>query len=152
MDIIASLVAGLLFGAGLTVAQMTNPAKVIDFLDIAAVRTGTWDPTLLMVFCGALPTMFAAYVIQRRMRRPILAASFLVPGRSPVDVHLVTGSAIFGIGWGFAGVCPGPALTALATAGAQLDKLALFIAAMLAGIWLSRFTLPRHSTSASAPA
>lgn len=150
MPILAAIVAGILFGAGLTVAQMTNPSKVLDFLDIAAIRTGGWDPTLLMVFIGALPTMFAAYAIQRRMRRPLATPAFMVPAPSPIDRRLLAGSAMFGIGWGMAGVCPGPAITALAPLGGRIDRVALFIAAMLAGIWLSR--LVRQSWPAATQA
>lgn len=151
MPLFASLFAGLLFGAGLTVAQMTNPAKILDFLDIAAIPKGGWDPTLLMVFIGALPTMFVAYVIQRRMRRPLLAHVFLVPTPSPIDARLIAGSAIFGMGWGLAGVCPGPAMTALAPIGNQFGNVALFVVAMLAGIYLSRFFPPAIATAATQP-
>ena len=139
MPIVAAVIAGIMFGAGLTVAQMTNPRKILDFLDIAAIAKGGWDPTLLMVFTGALPMMFLAYVIQRRMRRPLAAPAFLVPKPSPIDTRLVAGSAIFGIGWGLAGVCPGPAITALAPTSGQIGSVILFVLAMIGGILLSQF-------------
>ena len=137
MPIIAALVAGVLFGAGLTVSQMVDPRKVLDFLDVAGIAKGTWDPTLLLVFAGALPPMFVAYAIQRRQSRPLIEPVFQIPNRTEIDARLVGGSAIFGIGWGIAGVCPGPALTALALAGSQIGNVVLFVAAMIAGIMLS---------------
>lgn len=102
MQILAALIAGALFGCGLTVAQMIDPRKVQDFLDIAGIAKGTWDPTLLMVFIGALPTMFVGYVMQRRISQPALAAYYAIPTRNDLDARLVGGSAIFGIGWGSA--------------------------------------------------
>lgn len=150
MPILAALVAGTLFGAGLTVAHMVDPRKVLDFLDFAAIGSGRWDPTLLMVFIGALPTMYVAYAAQRHWSRPLLEPSFyLVAGKS-VDARLVAGSALFGIGWGMMGICPGPAVTALALVRPQIGNLLLFIGAMVAGILLSR--LVRAGASVSAPA
>lgn len=143
MPILTALVAGMLFGMGLTVAQMVDPMKVINFLDIAAIPRGGWDPTLLMVFIGALPTMFLAYRLREaRLSRPAVAATFSIPQRTDVDARLIGGSAMFGIGWGLGGVCPGPALTALALAGGQIGNVALFIAAMIAGIMLSWIVSP----------
>lgn len=145
MQLLASLVAGLLFGAGLTVAQMIDPRKVLDFLDVAGIAKGTWDPTLMMVFVGALPIMFLAYAVQGRMQRPVAAPVFLVPRPGLVDARLVLGSVLFGVGWGLAGVCPGPAVTALALAGVQIVNVALFVAAMVVGIALSRLVAPGAS-------
>jgi uncharacterized membrane protein YedE/YeeE len=142
MQILVALVAGALFGAGLTVAQMVDPLKVQGFLDVAGIAKGTWDPTLLMVFVGALPVVYVAYAIQRRMRQPIVAAAFQIPTRNDIDARLVGGSALFGIGWGLAGICPGPAMTAFALAGAQITGLLVFVAAMIAGILLSRLLIP----------
>jgi uncharacterized protein len=137
MQVIAALIAGLVFGAGLTVAQMANPRKILDFLDIGGIAAGTWDPTMLMVFAGALPTMFLAYQLQRRAVRPMFAAAFPSAVRQIIDTPLIAGSAIFGVGWGLAGVCPGPAVTAVALAGPNLAGVLLFIGAMVAGIMLS---------------
>ncbi len=148
MPILIALVAGMLFGAGLTVAQMVDPLKVLNFLDVAAIRTGRWDPTLLLVFVGALPVMFAAYQWQRRLGAPAFAERFEIPTRRDIDMPLVAGSALFGLGWGLTGICPGPALTALPLIGADLPMLGLFIAAMLAGMFASRF-VPAKVSDAS---
>lgn len=153
MQLFIALIAGTLFGAGLTIAQMVNPQKVLNFLDVWALRTGRWDPTLLFVFAGALPVMFAAYALQRRMAKPILDPSFQIPAREDIDAPLVLGSALFGIGWGLAGICPGPAITTLALATETIGMLLLFIASMLAGMWLTKLVRPDGalSTSARAP-
>lgn len=147
MQVIAALIAGAIFGAGLTVAQMVDPQKVLNFLDVAGIAKGTWDPTLAMVFVGALPTMFLAYQIrQRRLSRPPLSQ------RTDIDARLVGGSAIFGIGWGLAGVCPGPVLAALALPAGQIANVGIFVAAMLGGIMLSWLLGPTTQTAeASAP-
>jgi hypothetical protein len=147
MRILIALFAGMLFGAGLTVAQMVNPMKILNFLDIAAIFTGRWDPTLLFVFAGALPVMFVAYVLQRRLSRPLLADRFEIPTRSEIDRPLVAGAAIFGIGWGLAGLCPGPAVASLAIARDSLGSIALFILAMIAGMALLQVVrgAPRQS-------
>ena len=150
MPILIALAAGMLFGAGLTVAQMVDPQKVLNFLDIAAIRTGRWDPTLLFVFAGALPVMFAAYQWQRRMGAPAFAERFDVPTRRDIDTPLVAGSALFGVGWGLCGICPGPALAALALIGADMAMLALFVASMLAGMLASRLTRRAVPDAASA--
>ncbi len=141
MQLLAAVIAGVLFGAGLTVAQMVDPRKVLDFLDVAGIARGTWDPTLLMVFIGALSTMFLVYAVQHRMRKPLLANEFLIPRRSEIDGRLIAGSALFGVGWGLAGICPGPALTSLSIAGGQLGSVVVFVAAMVAGILLSRLLI-----------
>jgi uncharacterized membrane protein YedE/YeeE len=143
MPIITALLAGALFGAGLTVAQMVDPLKVLNFLDIAGIAKGTWDPTLLMVFIGALPTMFIAYQVRQRcMSHPALAAAFSIPERTEIDGRLIGGSAVFGIGWGLAGVCPGPGMAALALAGGQVANVSMFVVAMLVGILLSWLLAP----------
>lgn len=145
MQLLAALLAGAIFGAGLTIGQMVDPQKVLNFLDLARISNGTWDPTLLMVFIGALPTMFLAYQLRRLgLSRPALAASYSLPQRGDIDTRLVGGSAVFGIGWGLAGVCPGPAVTSLALAGGQLGSVAMFVVAMLAGIMLSWLLAPRR--------
>jgi uncharacterized protein len=148
MRILAALVCGAIFGAGLTIGQMVDPRKVLNFLDVAGIASGTWDPTLLMVFSGALATVFAAYAIQRRMSKPVLAPTFEIPTRSDIDARLVGGSALFGVGWGLAGVCPGPSIAALPLAGmgsGGLASFALFVAAMCAGMVLVRVAEGRCS-------
>jgi uncharacterized protein len=132
-----ALAAGTLFGAGLTISGMINPAKILNFLDIAAIATGGWDPTLGVVFASALVPMFAAYALQRRMAKPAAWGAFEIPKQGEIDTPLVVGSALFGAGWGLVGLCPGPAIAALAAAGAQLPSLLIFIAAMIAGILMS---------------
>lgn len=132
-----ALACGILFGAGLAVSGMINPQKILAFLDVGGIPSGTWDPTLGVVFAAALAPMLAAYPLARRMSAPIWDGTFEIPSRRDLDVRLIGGAAIFGAGWGLAGLCPGPALAALPAAGAQLPGLLIFVAAMLAGIWLS---------------
>lgn len=145
MPLILSMIAGAIFGAGLAISQMVDPRKVLGFLDIAAIPSGGWDPTLMLVFAGALLPMFVAYRIQSRMAKPLADAQFLIPTRTAIDAPLVLGSAIFGVGWGLAGICPGPAFAALPLAGAGLANLALFIAAILIGMLASRLVIRRGS-------
>ena len=141
MIVLIALACGILFGAGLAISGMINPQKVLAFLDVGGIPSGAWDPTLGVVFAAALVPMFIAYAVQRRMARPALDVQFEIPARRDIDARLLTGAAIFGAGWGLAGLCPGPALAAMPAAGSQLPALVIFIAAMLAGIWLStRFT------------
>lgn len=109
---VISLLTGIIFGLGLIVSQMINPAKVLNFLDV----TGEWDPTLLLVFLGALAVAMPAYQWCLRTRSsPVFSEQFQVPTKKDITPSLIAGSAIFGIGWGLAGFCPGPGLTALAT-------------------------------------
>ena len=122
-------VSGLLFGAGLTLSGMTDPARVRGFLDVA----GRWDPTLVFVMGGAVLVMAVAWRIQSRMTRPLFGENFSLPDRRDFDARLILGSALFGIGWGLAGLCPGPAIASLALAPAAVLP---FVAAMLAGMAL----------------
>ena len=131
MKIATSLLAGLLFGAGVTVAEMTNPAKVQAFLDIA----GNWDPSLALVMGSALLVSGCAYLVAGRRSKSLLGEPFQIPQSSVVDVRLLVGAAIFGVGWGLGGFCPGPALAALVT-GSQ--SVLLFAGSMLLGILLTR--------------
>jgi uncharacterized membrane protein YedE/YeeE len=121
------LVSGALFGAGLTLSGMTDPARVRGFLDLF----GDWDPTLAFVMGGAVLVMAVAWRFQARMKRPLFGEKFSLPDRGDLDGQLIAGSALFGIGWGVAGLCPGPALAALA-----LNPVAVvpFVLAMLAGM------------------
>lgn len=130
-DILVPLAGGTIFGAGLTVGGMTDPARVRSFLDIA----GAWDPTLAFVMGGAVLVMALAWVLQRQMLRPFFAEGFSLPDRSDLTPRLIGGSALFGIGWGIAGLCPGPGFAALAI---EPVSAAIFIAAMLAGMGLVR--------------
>lgn len=124
-----AFVCGALFGVGLVISDMANPARVLAFLDIA----GDWDGSLALVMAGALLPSALAYRLVRRRGTPLLAARLHIPERGPVDRRLVIGAALFGIGWGLAGICPGPAIVLLATA--QPYAL-VFFAALLAGIAL----------------
>lgn len=125
----AALVSGLVFGLGLAVSGMMNPAKVIGFLDIA----GDWDPTLAFVMVGALLVAVPAYRFIPRRGRPVLEEEFSLPKKKAIDAPLLGGSALFGVGWGLVGFCPGPALAAL---GTGLLPVFAFVAAMLAGMAL----------------
>lgn len=123
------LLSGTLFGAGLAVSGMADPARVRGFLDLF----GAWDPTLAFVMAGALIPMAIAWGLQRGMAKPVAAPAFDLPGTTVIDGRLIGGAALFGAGWGIAGLCPGPAIAGLAIAPAQA---ALAVAAMLAGMAL----------------
>lgn len=127
MNALFAFVSGLLFGIGLIVAGMTNPAKVIGFLDLA----GRWDPSLAFVMAGAIVVGTAAFAFARKRTRSWLGSAMRLPNARQIDRRLVVGSLLFGIGWGLAGICPGPALVLL---GAAVDKGLLFVVAMLAGM------------------
>jgi len=129
---IIAFLAGLLFGVGLIVAQMTNPAKVIGFLDI----TGAWDPSLAFVMVGAIAVYGVAYWLSRaRSARPLLVQEFKLPLKRQIDRPLVLGALIFGAGWGLSGFCPGPAITSV---GFGEPRVWVFVAAMLAGMMAFR--------------
>lgn len=127
-----SLIAGVIFAIGLALSQMVNPAKVLNFLDI----TGAWDPTLALVMGGALLVTIPAFHFVLKRPHPLFAHKFHLPTKSDIDARLVTGAAIFGIGWGMAGLCPGPALTAI-TSG--LLPVLGFVLAMTAGVLAHKF-------------
>lgn len=129
-QISAALAAGMLFGLGLAVSEMINPARVIGFLDVA----GLWDPTLAWVMAGALSITAPAFPLILRLRKPLLAGQFSLPLKSRIDRPLVLGAVLFGVGWGLAGFCPGPALAALASAS---SGVVVFVVAMLVGQWLA---------------
>jgi uncharacterized membrane protein YedE/YeeE len=128
---LASFLIGTLFGVGLTISQMIDPAKVIGFLDFA----GDWDPTLAVVMASALAVSTAGFALARRRAAPILGGAFQIPTRRDADARLIGGAVVFGLGWGLAGFCPGPAIAALATG---LWPVFLFVASMVAGMWVYR--------------
>jgi len=128
-EIASSFAAGALFGAGLVVSGMANPAKVLGFLDIF----GAWDPSLALVMAGAVGVGLAGFASASRRTRSALGLPMRLPESGPVDRRLVGGAAAFGVGWGLAGFCPGPALVALATGS---PRAILFVAAMLGGMAL----------------
>ena len=125
--ILVALAAGLIFGLGLTVSQMINPAKVLGFLDLF----GDWDPSLALVMAGAIPVAALGYRLARGSRAPLFADAYAAPTQSAIDRRLVAGAILFGVGWGLVGYCPGPALASLAVGPWQT---ALFVAAMLLGM------------------
>lgn len=131
MPILAALIAGLIFGAGIAVSGMINPAKVLNFFDIA----GTWDASLIFVMGGALLVTMIGYRLVLRRAQPLFDKMFHLPTRRDLDPALIGGSAVFGIGWGIAGFCPGGALPAL---GLFQPDAAIFVGAMIAGIALAR--------------
>lgn len=137
--IIAALIAGLVFGAGLVLSGMSNPQKVLAFLDLGAFATGGWDPSLALVMGGALAIALPGFALARGRQRPVLADSFNWPKASAIDKPLLLGSVLFGIGWGLAGICPGPAITLVVLDG---SAGLVFFAAMLAG--MLAFTLQQR--------
>jgi len=128
------LASGLLFGMGLTVSGMTDPQRVRGFLDVF----GDWDPTLAFVMGGAVLVMAVAWRLQARMAKPFFAHAFSLPDRSDLDPRLLTGAVVFGVGWGIAGLCPGPAVASLALSPVHAIP---FVAAMLAGMLLQKVTM-----------
>lgn len=130
-DTLVPLVSGAIFGAGLALGGMTDPARVRGFLDLF----GDWDPTLAFVMGGAVLVMALAWMVQRQMQRPAFAEGFALPDRSDLTLRLIGGSALFGIGWGIAGLCPGPGFAALAI---EPVSALIFVAALLAGMLLVR--------------
>jgi hypothetical protein len=141
MSIVIALAAGALFGAGLLVSGMTQPSRVIGFLD----PLGDWDPTLAFVLGSAVTVYAIAFRrIRRRRNDPWFDLQFHVPSRRDIDRSLVIGAGIFGVGWGLGGLCPGPAL---ASAGGASTGALIFVVAMLAGMYLYKLTqrAPRRS-------
>ncbi|MFG6157338.1 DUF6691 family protein [Halomonas sp. 1390] len=124
-------VAGLLFGLGLAVSGMTDPARVLGFLDLA----GAWDPTLMVVLGGAVVTNFIGYRLVLRRPHPLIGERFQLPTRTDLDGRLIGGAALFGIGWGLSGYCPGPAFASIAGLSAPL---AAMLVAMVLGWFLAR--------------
>ena len=132
MRLIVSYLIGLVFGVGISISGMANPAKVLNFFDVA----GTWDPSLAFVMGGALIVTFLGYRLVLKRPAPTLAETFQIPSRRDLDPALIGGSAVFGIGWGIAGFCPGGALPALGTGRVEVLT---FMAALVAGIFAARF-------------
>ena len=133
---IAAVLAGALFAFGLAISGMTNPAKVTAFLDVG----GAWDPALAFVMIGAIAAYVPFLRAARRRARPVLVEKFHWPAVAAIDAKLVAGSALFGIGWGLSGYCPGPALVSL---GRAMPATFVFVLAMCGGIALTRFTTSR---------
>ena len=144
MRSIVALCAGLLFGMGLMLGGMTDPAKVIGFLDLA----GRWDPSLAFVMGGALCVTLPTFQLLKSKARPLFETRFFLPTRQDVDGTLLGGAALFGVGWGIAGLCPGPAVANLAFATPEVLG---FMAAMVAGMWLRDRISRRPQTGGGVP-
>jgi uncharacterized membrane protein YedE/YeeE len=144
--LISALIIGGIFGIGIAVSGMGNPAKVLNFFDIA----GSWDPSLLVVMVSALAVTAVGYrIVFGRRERPVLESRFDVPTNRKIDLQLIGGSAVFGIGWGVTGFCPGGAIPALGFGGADA---AIFVAAMAAGIAVARILKFRMANATAARA
>lgn len=127
---VVALFSGLLFGLGMMVSGMVDPARVVGFLDFA----GNWDPSLAFVMGGAMLVFMPAYfLIVRKMAQPVCDSDFRLSKKNVIDSRLISGSVLFGLGWGIAGICPGPAVTSLSGAN---PSIVLFVASMVAGTWL----------------
>ncbi|MEQ8367908.1 MAG: YeeE/YedE family protein [Roseicyclus sp.] len=140
---IALYLVGLVFGVGISISGMANPAKVLNFFDVA----GTWDPSLAFVMGGAVVVAFLGYRVVLARPKPVFDKTFQLPASKTIDARLLGGSAVFGIGWGIAGFCPGGALPALGTLNTDVI---LFVVALVAGMWLAR-RIPRILNTARAP-
>ncbi len=126
---LVALLAGTLFGAGLAISGMTDPGKVIGFLDLA----GQWDPSLAFVMGAAICISLPTFQLLRGRSRPVFASQYFLPTKQDLDPQLILGAVFFGIGWGIAGLCPGPAIANLASASPEILG---FVVAMVAGMWL----------------
>ena len=131
MRLVVSYLIGLVFGVGIAISGMANPAKVLNFFDIA----GTWDPSLVFVMGGAVIVTFIGYRFVLKRPAPTLAETFQLPTKRELDLPLIGGSAVFGVGWGIAGFCPGGALPALGTGRSEVF---VFVAALLVGIIVAK--------------
>lgn len=145
MSILTALLAGLVFGLGLIVSGMANPAKVLGFLDLA----GAWDPSLALVMAGAIGAGFFPFLLVRKRTHSLIGLQMMLPTANGIDRRLIVGSSVFGIGWGIAGFCPGPGLVAI---GMGEPKALLFVAAMVVGMGLFELLEQRQNSAATRPA
>ena len=139
MKNLVTLISGLLFGFGLLLSGMANPAKVQNFLDLF----GTWDPSLALVMGGAIAVTMPGFWLVTRRSKPFFNDVFHLPTRTDFDARLITGAAIFGVGWGLSGFCPGPAMTALPLAA---EGTLIFVATMLTGMAASKYVLQQRDS------
>ena len=139
MKNLLTLISGLLFGFGLLLSGMADPAKVQNFLDLF----GTWDPSLAFVMGGAITVTMPGFWLVIRRNKPFFNEVFHLPSRTDLDARLITGAAIFGVGWGLGGFCPGPAITALPLAA---EGTLIFVATMLTGMAASKYVLQRRDS------
>jgi uncharacterized membrane protein YedE/YeeE len=140
MPMVFSILAGVIFGAGLTLSDMVNPARVLNFLDVA----GNWDPTLIFVMAGGVAVTTFGYKLIFCLGAPVFGDKFNLPTQHKIDLQLIGGAALFGVGWGLAGICPGPALADLVT---LQPKVLLFVAAMLVGMIVTSVLRDRLSAT-----
>jgi len=145
MRTVTTYAIGVLFGLGIMISGMANPAKVINFFDVF----GTWDPSLIFVMGGALVTTFVGYRITLARSSPVFEARFKLPMSTNIDARLILGSAIFGVGWGIAGFCPGGALPAIGTG--RIEVL-IFMAGLVASLIVTRIILARSAPPSRPPA
>lgn len=145
MRLLVSYLIGLVFGVGISISGMANPAKVLNFFDVA----GAWDPSLAFVMGGALIVTLIGYRFVLKRPAPVLSASFQLPTLRSLDLPLIGGSAVFGIGWGIAGFCPGGALPALGTGRAEVI---VFVVALIVGIFAAKIMQKALANRASAQA
>ena len=151
MPALASLLCGFIFGAGLVISRMVQTTKVLGFLDVFGIPSGTWDPSLAVVMAAALAVTFAGYALARR-RTPVFESANQWPTQTAIDRSLVGGSVLFGVGWGLVGLCPGPAIENLASLS---PGVVIFVIAMAVGtighdFWYARNATPDASTLATA--
>jgi uncharacterized membrane protein YedE/YeeE len=144
MAILLQFAVGPIFGLGLLLSGMSDPAKVLNFLDFAGIGSGSWDPSLAFVMAGAIAVTVIGYRLVLRRDRPLFGETFHLPTQQELDLRILSGPAIFGVGWGLAGFCPGPALTAL---GFGTSAAMIFVAAMAAGMLLARWLANRPALS-----
>jgi uncharacterized membrane protein YedE/YeeE len=142
MAVVSQFAIGLIFGLGLVISGMSDPAKVLNFLD--GIGSGTWDPSLAFVMAGAVAVTFVGYNRIQKQPRPVFGEKFHLPTKQELDLRIISGPAIFGVGWGLAGFCPGPAVTAL---GFGSSAAVIFVAAMAAGMMLARWLADRPTLS-----
>ena len=143
MNNITGLLSGIVFGLGLAISGMIDPAKIIGFLDI----TGAWDPSLAFVMGGGVAVTALSFRLVLRRPEPVLGGTFRLPTKRDVDTRLITGAAIFGVGWGLAGLCPGPAISSLVFLN---PKMLVFVVAMVIGSVIARQGLFGQSKSSNA--
>jgi uncharacterized membrane protein YedE/YeeE len=147
--ILAALVSGLIFGCGLAISGMTQPTRVLGFLDVLGIASGTWDPTLAFVMIGALVMAAPGYLLARRRERPLLAEVAAWPSKHDIDRPLIAGAVLFGLGWGLVGLCPGPAIANLTTLS---SRIVAFVIAMAVGmlaldVWRRRTSQQTQTSS-----
>jgi uncharacterized protein len=151
MPALASLLCGFIFGAGLVISRMVQTTKVLGFLDVFGIPSGTWDPSLIVVMAAGLVVTGIGFALIRP-RPPILAAQSLWPNATDIDRPLLTGAALFGVGWGLVGLCPGPAIADLATLspGVFVFVIAMAIGMAAHDLWQARGARPSEQRLATA--